>query len=187
MTGFDDYARSMLTRSGTDRLPGHLEASHGVEVAGSARRVPRRHLSHPRAEKRYRGRWSCRCAAPTGRTSAACWRPQPGQQYRRSSNPAPTRVRWRGPGGSADTRAKSRQFRPQDDRTVPQPQRTQRWPASSAANSSRSPSGPVLVRVPALPPVPGRNHPAFGYIGGRAHSCEWDRWDSGWMVEAEPL
>ena len=32
----DDYARSMLTRSGLDRLPAHLQASYGIEVAGTA-------------------------------------------------------------------------------------------------------------------------------------------------------
>lgn len=36
MTGLDDYARSMLTRSGTERLPAHLEASYGIEVTGTA-------------------------------------------------------------------------------------------------------------------------------------------------------
>jgi hypothetical protein len=33
MTGLDEYARSRLTRSGTDRLPAHLEASYGIAVA----------------------------------------------------------------------------------------------------------------------------------------------------------
>jgi len=36
MTQPDDYARSMLTRSGLDRLPAHLQASYGIEVAGTA-------------------------------------------------------------------------------------------------------------------------------------------------------
>lgn len=35
MTGADDYARSMLTRSGTDRLPAHLETAYGIEVAST--------------------------------------------------------------------------------------------------------------------------------------------------------
>jgi Ser/Thr protein kinase RdoA (MazF antagonist) len=33
MTGLDEYARSRLTRSGTDRLPAHLEAGYGIGVA----------------------------------------------------------------------------------------------------------------------------------------------------------
>jgi len=33
MTGLDDYARSMLTRSGTRGLPAHLEAAYGIDVA----------------------------------------------------------------------------------------------------------------------------------------------------------
>ena len=34
MTDPDDYARSLLTRSGVARLPAHLEAGYGIEVAG---------------------------------------------------------------------------------------------------------------------------------------------------------
>jgi hypothetical protein len=33
MTGADEYTRTMLTRSGTDRLPAHLAATYGIEVA----------------------------------------------------------------------------------------------------------------------------------------------------------
>src|SRR5271165_119551 len=35
MTGVDDYARWMLTRSGTDRLPAHLEATYGIGVTST--------------------------------------------------------------------------------------------------------------------------------------------------------
>ena len=34
MTDPDEYARSMLTRSGLERLPAHLEVRYGIEVAG---------------------------------------------------------------------------------------------------------------------------------------------------------
>jgi len=34
VAGVEEYTRSMLTRSGTDGLPAHLEAAYGIEVAG---------------------------------------------------------------------------------------------------------------------------------------------------------
>jgi Ser/Thr protein kinase RdoA (MazF antagonist) len=36
MTDIDGYTKSMLTRTGTDRLPAHLEAEYGIAVSGCA-------------------------------------------------------------------------------------------------------------------------------------------------------
>ncbi len=66
MTGLDDYARSMLTRSGTDRLPAHLEATYGIEVAS----VTELDLGVFRVDRRDGPGWVARMF-PAGRAAGA--------------------------------------------------------------------------------------------------------------------